>query len=54
MLIEHQTTKPKGILKLLQIIPKNCYINIKTNVSTERVNSRLEFYGKITNLEEFR
>ena len=46
MLVEHQTTKSKGILKLLQIIPKSCLVNYKTNVGTERLNSRVEFCGK--------
>ena len=44
--MEHQTTNPERILKLLQIIPRNCWINCKTNVSTERWNSRVEFHGK--------
>ena len=48
--MEHQTTKPEWILKLLQIIPMNCWINCKTNVSIERLNSRVEFHGKMTNL----
>ena len=43
---EHQTTKLKGILKLLQIIQKSCRISCKTNVSTKRLNSRVEFNGK--------
>ena len=47
MLIEYQTTKPEGILKLLQIVPKNCWINFKTNVSAKSLNSREGFYGKI-------
>ena len=46
MLIEHQTTMPEGILKLLQIMTKNCWINCKTNVNTERFNSSVEFHGK--------
>ena len=55
MLIEHQTTEPERILKLLQIIPMNCWINCKTNVITEGLNSRVEnFMKKVTNLETFR
>ena len=46
MLMEHQTTKPEQILKLLQIIPMNCWKNCKTNVSPERLNSCVEFDGK--------
>ena len=46
MLIEHQTTKPEGILKLSQIIPKNCWIICKINVITERSNSRVELHEK--------
>ena len=44
--MEHQTTKPERILKLLQIMPRNCWMNCKTNDITERWNSLLEFYGK--------
>ena len=44
--MEHQTTKSERILKLLQIILKNCWINCITKVSTEKWNSRVEFYGK--------
>ena len=46
MLMGHQTTKAERILKLLQIVPRNCQINCKTNVRTERLNSRVEFHGK--------
>ena len=46
MLIEQQTTKPEGIQKLLRIMPKNCLINCETNVSTKRLNNRVEFHGK--------
>ena len=46
MLLEHQTTKPEGILKLLQIIRKNFLIDCKTNISTKRLNSPVEFHGK--------
>ena len=45
-LMEHQTTKPKRILKLLQIILRYCGINCKINVINERRNSRVEFNGK--------
>ena len=30
ILMKHQTNKPKWILKLLQIIPRNCWINCKS------------------------
>ena len=46
MLIEYQTTKLEGILKVLEITPKNCWINCKINVSTERLDSHVEFHGK--------
>ena len=63
MLMEHQTTKSERVLKLLQLIPRNClndyklyqgipWINCKTNVSTERWNNRVEFMEKVTNLEK--
>ena len=54
MLMEHQTTKSERILKLLQIILMNCWINCKTNVSTEMLNSRVDFHEKMTNLKKFR
>ena len=44
--MKHQATKPERILKLLQIIPRNCWINCKTNVINERWNSPVEFHGK--------
>ena len=44
--MEHQTTKPERILKLLQIIQRNCRLNCKTNAITARRNSRVEFHGK--------
>ena len=44
--MEHQTTKPDRVLKLLQIIPKNCWINCKSNVSTESWKSHVEFHRK--------
>ena len=46
MLMEHHTSKPELILKLLQFITRNYLINCKTYVSTEKWNSRAEFYGK--------
>ena len=45
--MEHQTTKPKKILKILQITQITAWMNSKTNVSTKRLNSRVEFHGKI-------
>ena len=44
--MEHQIAKPERILKLLQIIPRNCLNKLLTNVRTERWNSREEFHGK--------
>ena len=41
--MEHQTTKSKQIIKLLQIIPKNWLNKL---VSTKRWNSHVEFHGK--------
>ena len=43
--MEHQTTKTDRIIKLLQIMTRNYWINW-TNVSTEKWNTRLEHHGK--------
>ena len=42
MLIEHQTTKPERISELTRAAWMNC----KTDVSSERWNSRVECHGK--------
>ena len=46
--MEHQTTTPERILKLCyyKLYQGTAWINCKTNVSTERWNSRAEFNGK--------
>ena len=46
MLMEHQTTKPEGILKQLHLYQGTVLINCKTNGSTKRWNSPVEFHGK--------
>ena len=46
MLMEHQTTKPEGILKQLHLYQETAWINCKTKVSTKRWNSRVEFHGQ--------
>ena len=48
--MEHQATKPERIVKLTNYTKELSEKNFKTNVSTKKWNSRVEFHGMSSKL----